>query len=61
VLFEKKHTKSFYLQFGSDILLFMLHSNVFAFNRDHEVIENGLLLKKIKTGFNCGQISITIS
>jgi hypothetical protein len=57
VLFENKHTQSFYLQFGSDILLFMLHSNVFAFNRDHEVMKTAYV-KEDKNRAYCGQISI---
>ena len=57
VLFENKHTQSFYLQFGSDILLFMLHSNVFAFNRDHEVMKTAYI-KEDKNRAYCGQISI---
>ncbi len=57
MLFENKHTQSFYLQFGSDILLFMLHSNVFAFNRDHEVMKTAYI-KEDKNRAYCGQISI---
>lgn len=57
VLFESKHAQSFYLQFGSDILLFMLHSNVFAFNRDHEVMKTSYI-KEDKNRSYCGQISI---
>lgn len=57
VFFENKQTQSFYLQFGSDILLFVLHSNVFAFNRDHEVMRTSYI-KQDKNRAYCGQISI---
>ena len=57
VVFEEKQSNSFFLQFGSDILLFMLHSNVFAFNRDHEVMKT-TYVKEDKNRAYCGQISI---
>ncbi|MDD4209491.1 MAG: hypothetical protein PHI52_04050 [Bacteroidales bacterium] len=57
VLYSNNQPQSFYLQFGSDILLFMLHSNVFAFNRDHEVMRTSYI-KEDKNRAYCGQISI---
>ncbi|MGI6292500.1 MAG: hypothetical protein ACOXZH_08805, partial [Bacteroidales bacterium] len=57
VIYANKQPQSFYLQFGSDILLFLLHSNVFAFNRDHEVMRTSYI-KEDKNRIYCGQISI---
>lgn len=57
VLFESKQDKCFSLQFGSDILYFVLHSNTFEFNRDHEVMKLPYI-KEDKTRSYCGMISI---
>ncbi len=57
VIYENKQPQSFHLQFGSDILLFLLHSNVFAFNRDHEVMRTSYI-KEDKNRAYCGLISI---
>lgn len=56
VLYTNNQPQSFYLQYGSDILLFVLHSNVFAFNRDHEVMRTSYI-KDDKNRAYCGLIS----
>lgn len=57
VLFVNDKPQSFYIQYGSDILFFVLHSNVFSFNRDHEVMRSSYI-KEDKNRAYCGQISI---
>lgn len=57
VNFESKQDKSFSLTFGSDVLFFMLHSNVFSFNRDHEVMKL-TYIKENKNRAFCGIVNI---
>lgn len=57
VLFVNNKPQSFYIQYGSDILFFVLHSNVFLFNRDHEVMRSPYI-NEDKNRAYCGQISI---
>jgi len=57
VKYESKLPLSFQLRFGSDILYFTMHSNVFAFNRDHEVMRMPYL-REDKNHAYCGVISI---
>ncbi len=57
VHFNSKQEKCFSLQFGSDILYFVLHSNTFEFNRDHEVFKLPYI-KEDKTRSYCGMINI---
>lgn len=57
VKYEHNNTQTFSLQFGSDILFFMLHSNVFDFNRDHEVMKTPYI-RDNKDRAYCGLINI---
>lgn len=57
VLFESRQERCFSLQFGSDILYFVLHSNSFEFNRDHEVMKLPYI-KEEKTRSYCGMINV---
>ncbi len=59
ILFESDSHGQFEieLKFGSDILIFMMHSNVFEFARDHEVMKTGYV-KKDKTRSYHGIINI---
>ena len=57
VLYRNKQEKSFSLQFGSDVLFFMLHSNTFEFNRDHEVMKLPYIREDKNRSF-CGLINI---
>jgi hypothetical protein len=45
------------LKFGGDLLLFSMHSNVFEFDRDHNIWKTAYA-KKNKMGTYCGIISI---
>ena len=47
VMFESSSNGQFEieLKFGSDILIFMMHSNVFEFSRDHEVMKTSYVKK----------------
>ncbi|MDP4282061.1 MAG: hypothetical protein Q8867_07915 [Bacteroidota bacterium] len=47
----------FELKFGSDILIFFMHSNVFELPRDHEVMKTSYI-KENKTRSYCGIIHI---
>jgi hypothetical protein len=57
VKYETSQPQSFSLQFSSDILFFVLHSNVFEFNRDHEIMKTPYL-RENKDRAYCGMISI---
>lgn len=57
VAYRSKQEKSFSLQFGSDVLFFMLHTNAFEFNRDHEVMKLPYI-KEDKNRSFCGNINI---
>lgn len=57
VIFESRQERCFSLQFGSDILYFVLHSNSFEFNRDHEVMKLPYI-KEEKTRSYCGMINV---
>ncbi|MBO4403514.1 MAG: hypothetical protein J5792_07580, partial [Bacteroidales bacterium] len=57
VRFQSKQEKCFSLQFGSDVLFFMLHSNTFEFNRDHEVMKLPYIREDKNRSF-CGLINI---
>jgi hypothetical protein len=59
ILFEFKDrgTFEFELKFGSDILVFFMHSNVFEFSRDHEVMKSSYI-KDDKTRSYCGIIHV---
>ncbi len=47
----------FQLQFGSDVLVFLLHSNVFEFSRHHEVMKTPYIIED-RTRSYCGMIFI---
>lgn len=47
----------FYLRFSSDLLVFTMHTNIFEFSRNHEVMKT-LYIKEDKTRSYCGVIHI---
>ena len=59
VLFEcKDHGQfEFELSFGSDVLIFFMHSNVFEIPRDHEIMRHSYI-KEDKSRSYCGLIHI---
>ena len=57
VTYESSQSQSFSLQFGSDILFFVLHSNVFEFSRDHEIMKTPYIREDKERAY-CGMISI---
>lgn len=57
VHYNSKQENCFSLQFGSDILYFMLHSNTFEFNRDHEVMKLPYIREDKRRSY-CGMINI---
>jgi len=59
LLFEYKERGDFQfeLKFGSDILIFMMHTNVFEFPRDHEVMKTDYI-RQDKLRSYCGNIMI---
>ncbi len=59
VPFKYRHKGDFAceLEFGSDILVFMMHSNIFEFSRDHEVMKTAYVRDDISRSY-CGQIMI---
>jgi len=57
VKYECKQPQSFQLRFGSDILYFTLHSNVFEFNREHELMRTPYIREDKERSY-CGMVSI---
>src|ERR1035438_7544823 len=47
----------FELKFGGDILIFLMHTNVFEFSRDHEVMKTSYIKKNSSLSY-CGIIHI---
>jgi hypothetical protein len=58
-LFEFRDKSEFEieLKFGSDILIFMMHTNVFEFSRDHEVMKTAYIREDAVRSY-CGVINI---
>ena len=57
VLFTNKNQYQFMLKFGGDVLIFLMHTNVFEFSRDHEVMRTPYI-KEDKDRSYCGMIQI---
>ncbi|MCK9205254.1 MAG: hypothetical protein M0P58_12590 [Bacteroidales bacterium] len=55
--FKDRGQFEFRLKFGSDVLIFFMHSNVFEIPRDHEVMKTSYI-KEDKTRSYCGIIHI---
>jgi flagellar biosynthesis GTPase FlhF len=57
VLFTNKNQYQFMLKFGGDVLIFLMHTNVFEFSRDHEVMRTPYI-KEDRDRSYCGMIQI---
>lgn len=57
VHFTDRNSFECQLKFGGDILIFLMHSNVFEFSRNHEVMKS-TYIKEDKTRSYCGMIYI---
>jgi hypothetical protein len=59
IAFENRYRGDFEieLKFGGDILLFLMHTNVFEFNRDHEIMRSPYIREDRERSY-CGIISI---
>ena len=57
VLYTNKNQYQFQLKFGGDVLVFLMHSNIFEFSREHEVMRTPYI-KEDKTRSYCGIIQI---
>ena len=55
--FEDKNQNEFEIRFGSDILVFIMHTNVFEFSRNHEVMRLPYIQQDKERSF-CGMINI---
>ena len=55
--FRDKSEFELELKFGSDILIFMMHTNVFEFSREHEVMKTPYIRGDITRSY-CGVINI---
>jgi hypothetical protein len=55
--YEDRGDFQFMLKFGSDVLIFMMHTNVFEFPRDHEVMKTDYI-RQDKLRSYCGNIMI---
>ena len=57
VHFTQRNPHEFQLKFAGDILVFLMHTNVFEFPRDHEIMRSPYI-KEDKTRSYCGMIYI---
>lgn len=57
VKYIDKNSNLFQINFASDVLIFMLHTNIFEFSRNHEVMRTPYI-KEDKERSYCGMISI---
>ncbi|MCX6245361.1 MAG: hypothetical protein NTU98_11735 [Bacteroidetes bacterium] len=55
--YKDRGTFEFELKFGGDVLIFFMHTNIFEFSRDHEVMKTSYI-KADKTRSYCGIIHI---
>lgn len=56
-VFEDRGDFEFEAQFGADVLVFVLHTNVFEFSRNHEVMRSAYIREDSKRSY-CGIIQI---
>ncbi|MBQ9253358.1 MAG: hypothetical protein IJ213_00175 [Bacteroidales bacterium] len=56
-VFTNKNEREFEIRFGSDILIFIMHTNVFEFSRYHEVMKTPYVTQDKERSF-CGMINI---
>lgn len=57
VHFTQRNPHEFQLKFAGDILVFLMHTNVFEFPRDHEIMHSAYI-KEDKSRSYCGMIYI---
>lgn len=57
VRYDNKTQYQFQLKFAGDVLVFLMHSNIFEFSRDHEVMRSSYI-KEDKSRSYCGMIQI---
>lgn len=57
VLYNNRNQYLFQIKFAGDILVFMLHTNIFEFPRDHEVMKTPYIREDKQRSY-CGMISI---
>ena len=57
VEFKDKGIFEFELKFGGDVLIFFMHSNVFEFSREHEVMKTSYIKEDPQRSY-CGIIHI---
>jgi hypothetical protein len=55
--YKDRGTFEFELKFGSDVLIFFMHTNVFEFSRDHEVMKSSYI-RHDKSRSYCGIIHV---
>ncbi|MBO4645603.1 MAG: hypothetical protein J5642_03705 [Bacteroidales bacterium] len=55
--YTDKNQHEFKLKFAGDVLIFLMHSNIFEFPRDHEVMKTPYI-REDKTRSYCGMIQI---
>lgn len=55
--FKNRGDFEFEMRFGNDILIFFLHTNVFEFSRNHEVMRTQYIKEDVNRSF-CGVINI---
>lgn len=55
--YKDRGTFEFELKFGSDVLVFFMHTNVFEFSRDHEVMKTSYIREDKRRSY-CGIIHI---
>jgi hypothetical protein len=57
VMFQNKNQYEFLLKFGSDVLIFIMHTDIFEFSREHEIMRTKYIMEDKERSF-CGMIQI---
>lgn len=57
VLYTNKNQYQFQIKFAGDVLVFLMHSNIFEFSRDHEVMRTSYIKENPERSY-CGMIQI---
>jgi len=57
VLYTNKNQYQFQIKFAGDVLVFLMHSNIFEFSREHEVMRTPYI-REDRTRSYCGMIQI---
>ena len=57
VIYQNKNQYEFQLRFAGDVLVFMMHTDIFEFSRNHEVMRTKYINDDINRSY-CGMIQV---